>query len=389
MIVMTTLISRIRGAALRIKLRVIFTVGAIGLPVALLLVAMLVAQQVNHSNAANLNIQRLSAANAYPRTLFVLLQDAESGQRGYLLTGQQRYLEPYKDAINRMPDAMNGLDQLAALDQSSATAVATMRRLARRKMEELAYTIRLHDSGQQDKALQLVRAGIGLEQMNAIRQTQAALVQEGVALVLTQIQQRQNSMRLTGELVGALLAIIVLFAIFSGVAILANFKEGERIIAENARTEAERAHLVEQLGEERKRLLSTVRELAAAKYAAEQANRAKSEFLASMSHELRTPLNAILGFSEVIRDELFGPVGLAKYVDYANDVHKSGQHLLDLINDVLDLSKIDAGKVELHEGNRQPGRPAAGLYRAGARTGAENRRDAEGRGTARGFDGAG
>ncbi len=106
---------------------------------------------------------------------------------------------------------------------------------------------------------------------------------------------------------------------------------------------------MEQLGEERKRLLSTVRELAAAKYTAEEANRAKSEFLASMSHELRTPLNAILGFSEVIRDELFGPVGLAKYVDYANDVHKSGEHLLDLINDVLDLSKIDAGKVELHD----------------------------------------
>jgi signal transduction histidine kinase len=68
-----------------------------------------------------------------------------------------------------------------------------------------------------------------------------------------------------------------------------------------------------------------------------------------MSHELRTPLNAILGFSEIIKDEIFGPVGLHQYVDYANDVHKSGQHLLDLINDVLDLSKIQAGKVELHE----------------------------------------
>ena len=82
---------------------------------------------------------------------------------------------------------------------------------------------------------------------------------------------------------------------------------------------------------------------------ADNANRAKSEFLASMSHELRTPLNAILGFSEIIKDELFGPVGLTQYVDYANDVHKSGQHLLDLINDVLDLSKIQAYKVELRE----------------------------------------
>jgi len=80
-----------------------------------------------------------------------------------------------------------------------------------------------------------------------------------------------------------------------------------------------------------------------------QANKAKSEFLASMSHELRTPLNAILGFSEIIKEETFGPVGLHKYVDYAADVHSSGRHLLDLINDILDLSKIDAGKVELNE----------------------------------------
>jgi signal transduction histidine kinase len=79
------------------------------------------------------------------------------------------------------------------------------------------------------------------------------------------------------------------------------------------------------------------------------ASNAKSEFLAGMSHELRTPLNAILGFSEVIKTELYGPLGHEKYREYAEDVYRSGAHLLELINDVLDLSKIDAGKMELRE----------------------------------------
>jgi PAS domain S-box-containing protein len=90
------------------------------------------------------------------------------------------------------------------------------------------------------------------------------------------------------------------------------------------------------------------RELIEAKNEAEFANRSKSEFLANMSHELRTPLNAIIGFSEVIRDQLFGP-DQARYVDYAVDIHKSGRLLHDLINDILDMSKLEAGKHVLYE----------------------------------------
>ncbi len=89
--------------------------------------------------------------------------------------------------------------------------------------------------------------------------------------------------------------------------------------------------------------------LAIARDEANLANRAKSEFLTNMSHELRTPLNAIIGFSDMIRTETFGPIGVTKYAQYIDDIKGSGEHLLKLINDILDLSKIEAGKIDLHE----------------------------------------
>jgi two-component system, cell cycle sensor histidine kinase PleC len=86
-----------------------------------------------------------------------------------------------------------------------------------------------------------------------------------------------------------------------------------------------------------------------ARHRAEAANVAKSRFLATMSHELRTPLNAILGFSEVMQEELMGPLDNPQYKEYVGNIHDSGRHLLQLINEILDLSRIEAGRYELHE----------------------------------------
>ncbi|HUD52782.1 ATP-binding protein [Parvibaculum sp.] len=93
----------------------------------------------------------------------------------------------------------------------------------------------------------------------------------------------------------------------------------------------------------------------------EAANRAKNDFLAIMSHELRTPLNAIIGFSEIIANQMFGPVGQPKYADYAGDIRSSGTHLLSIINDILDISKAEAGKLLLEE---EPIDPVESLNRA-------------------------
>jgi PAS domain S-box-containing protein len=105
----------------------------------------------------------------------------------------------------------------------------------------------------------------------------------------------------------------------------------------------------------------TERDLLAAKDQAELANRSKTEFVANMSHELRTPLNAIIGFSQVIAGEMLGPVGTPKYVGYARDILASAEHLLGLINDILDVSKLEAGKLDLAEEVIDPVKTVADL----------------------------
>jgi two-component system cell cycle sensor histidine kinase PleC len=105
--------------------------------------------------------------------------------------------------------------------------------------------------------------------------------------------------------------------------------------------------LVEKLEQSREQQTILARKYEIAKLRAEAANHAKSEFLANMSHELRTPLNAINGFSEIMSSEMFGPLGHPRYKEYAGDILSSGQHLLSLINDILDMSKIEAGKLNL------------------------------------------
>ena len=113
-----------------------------------------------------------------------------------------------------------------------------------------------------------------------------------------------------------------------------------RRVDENARL---RAHIVE--------LESTKESLGVALEAAQAASKGKSAFLAAMSHELRTPLNAIIGFSELMNSEAFGPLGHANYKGYSGDIAQAGSHLLALINDILDISKLEAKKAELTETN--------------------------------------
>ena len=123
-------------------------------------------------------------------------------------------------------------------------------------------------------------------------------------------------------------------------------KGADREVLDLANALGAMAHAV---AERQASLERAIAEARAARDEAEKANRAKSDFLANMSHELRTPMNAILGFSEMIKDEMMGPISPPKYKTYATDIHSSGAHLLSLIDTILDLSKLEAGKFELQE----------------------------------------
>jgi signal transduction histidine kinase len=322
--------------------RAIITACTIGLPAIVLLLGLLLAQQTFQNNATAQAVGYSSTVRMHLQRVFSMLQDAETGQRGYLLTGQDKHLAPYTAATRQIGPVMARLAVLLQSDPEQRAKVGRLQNIVARKLAELNQTITLNRAGDHSGAVAIVSAGDGYALMAEARKITSDIQAVQARARDIQIARSTAGYNRTIWFAGVLLGALALLIAFSAIMALINYRAGEKVISD-IRT------LTEQLQQEKGRLLRTVGELNIAKAAADDANRAKSEFLAGMSHELRTPLNAILGFSEIIKDELFGPVGQHQYADYANDVHKSGQHLLDLINDVLDLSKIQAGKVELRE----------------------------------------
>jgi signal transduction histidine kinase len=164
-------------------------------------------------------------------------------------------------------------------------------------------------------------------------------------------------------LFGGIILLMVGAVTFYGHKIASAFKKAEQERAAHAAAMEEKDQALRRQIAELSETAATLTRLDRSLAEATSANSAKSAFLAHMSHELRTPLNAILGFSEVMKQEIFGPVGNTRYREYAADIHASGQHLLALINDILDLSKIEAGKAELHEEDCDAGQAIAEALR--------------------------
>jgi signal transduction histidine kinase len=272
--------------------------------------------------------------------------DAETSQRGYLLTGEQRYLGPYASGTQGMHDELRSLQSLMADDGQQRRGLDPLVAALTAKERELDRTIALRRSGDSAGALRLVRTDSGLQAMDEVRRT----VLDGQRLedaVLVERSRARDRARLLVVLIivpGALAACLLTF--FKVRTAQRDLRNEE---VANERLEQQTFQLQDQASElelQAEELEQQVDELESLRVAAEDASRAKSDFIASMSHELRTPLNAIIGYTGLVRDGLAGPTTV-RQEDFLGRIRSSADHLLGLIEDVLSLSRIEAGEIAI------------------------------------------
>jgi signal transduction histidine kinase/CheY-like chemotaxis protein len=274
------------------------------LAAALLVVVLAVLNWISVSSA-NEDTRRQVRVRQELHELVSMVKDGETSQRGYILTGSESYLEPYELARTRIPlllaelkgDLEDAPDTRSNLDQ--------LRSLTSQKMSELAETISLRRMQGFDAAAQVITTNRGKALMDEIRELSTRMLQRQTELLHERSHEAERK-ALSSVVVTSLASILLL-----GIVLFVNLnfkREKDRAIA---------------------------------------ANQAKSAFLANMSHELRTPLNAIIGYSEMLQEEVGDdPRAEAMHADLER-IRAAGKHLLELINSVLDLSKVEAGKMDL------------------------------------------
>ncbi len=236
------------------------------------------------------------------RTLTV---DAETGQRGFLITDDLTYLEPYTRALELLPEQMAKLRANATGDPQAERDVRDLYALVNNKLTELKRVIQLRmDTGISD-AVVAVKVGRGKQLMDSIRTLCGHMEQQQLSLLAERSGAAERKSQWASLI--TMLASLGLFGI---------------VLFTNLRMKREKDRALE-------------------------ASQAKSTFLANMSHELRTPLNAIIGYSEMLEEESI-EMGTQASVPDLQKIKSAGKHLLELINSVLDLSKIEAGKMDLY-----------------------------------------
>lgn len=259
-------------------------------------------------------VTQLQEATKRLSTLLSRVVDLESGQRGFLLTGEQQFLKPYGDAERRIAGDFREVDEALSGYPEAREELKAIEQALAQKRGEIAATLTLYQEQGQEAALALVRSGEGNRMMDDIRAAIARLTVDSRGLIAEKQAHLEKVIAQRNVSIFSALGLAIV-ASLAGVVLL-------------------RRHLAALRQEQQLRQVAE---------RSDKASREKSAFLANMSHEIRTPMNAIFGFSQLLSERVTDPQD-KRYVDA---ILTGGRSLLALINDVLDLSRIEAGKLDV------------------------------------------
>mgnify|MGYP000886462971 FL=1 len=263
------------------------------------------------------------------------LSDAETGQRGYLITGKEEFLESYTNAPAQLATDISNLRRSLARALSDPQIADRIETLSRIKLDELAATLALYEGDSFGAAQEKVIQGRGKRVMDSLRSEIGMLQEAETRLYSAKKSAAQKQAEITKTV------SVIAFVTFVAILGLAS----RTILRENAERQQAETELRRSWQELEHRVEERTEELARAKEAAEAADRAKSDFLATMSHEIRTPMNSVIGFSNLL---LASPLN-AEQRSQIGIICESAETLLALINDILDFSKIEAGMITLEQ----------------------------------------
>jgi signal transduction histidine kinase/CheY-like chemotaxis protein len=293
----------------------------LGFTTALLILAVIGAESyrgLRASNEASLKVRETYDAIQALGALEGDVAGAESAVRGLLLTERREFRGPYDDAARRVANDLSGLGLLEPENPAQAARAAILADSVRRKLAVTARVLALYDSGHAAAARDTVAEGAGAVLSSSIRQQVSRMLRAERALLDRRMADERAEQQLATAIVLFGFVVACLVAALAVITIGRDIRERERLDAE----------LVRALDEAR------------------AANAAKSEFLARMSHELRTPLNSVIGFSTLLLKPGQGPSNEPAR-SYVERIRANGTHLLTIINDILDLSKVESGRMDV------------------------------------------
>ena len=272
-------------------------------------------------------------------SLLTALLDAETGERGYLLTHDSLFLGPYHTTRPRVRDALNTLRGLTQDNPSQERRIDTLALQAEQRLTLLDTAIADEQGGREATAVAIVEQSAGRQLMEDVRGVIGRVQAEEEGL----LHERSNAEYAWRQISGLVLVLGTALAAMLAFAVNRGF---DRLL-ESRRLALDESQLAnERLQEQALELEQQAEAARSAAVAADAANRAKAAFLASMSHELRTPLQAALGFAQLMRSGVYGPV-TEQQADALERVERSQLHLRRLIDDILDFARLEAGRVRV------------------------------------------